>query len=137
MDAEMDAHNVRRAGILVPFSMLLGQTLTRVERTTDDQAGDLVLFTTAEGRRFELYHKQDCCELVRIEDVAGHLDDLVGAPIVLADESSNRDAAPARDESATWTFYRVGTVKGTVVLRWYGQSNGYYSEGVDFVEVPA
>jgi len=119
----------------VEFSELLGKTLTSV---TGSKGDDEMVFTTSEGRMFKLYHEQDCCENVQIEDVIGDLQDLVGSPILIAEEVVNPDDTPVHEddyESCTWTFYKLATVKGYVDIRWFGTSNGYYSERVHFCSV--
>lgn len=76
-----------------------------------------------------------------VEDVVGDLSDLVGKPMVMAEMvehvCKNPDGIeiPEYQDSFTWTFYKLATVNGYVTIRWYGESNGYYSETVDFVEV--
>ena len=118
-------------GSVRTFDELLGRTLYRAE--ADDAELTLYLSNTNYVR---FSHHQDCCEHVYIEDICGDLDDLIGAPLVEAEEVSNYDAGPLGeyDESYTWTFYRFRTRKGSVTVRWYGSSNGYYSESVS-VEV--
>lgn len=113
---------------------LIGRTLTKVERSDDNRDNDQVTFTTDDGQQFRLYHQQDCCESVTIESVVGNLDDLVGSPITMADESINNKTEDCY-ESTTWTFYKFATLKGYVDIRWLGSSNGYYSEGVSFERV--
>jgi len=83
--------------------------------------------------RFVFFHAQDCCEHVSIEDVCGDLEDLVGEPLLMAEEVSGEtpvDFNEAEHESVTWTFYKFATRKGYVDVRWLGESNGYYSESV-------
>ena len=72
---------------------------------------------------------------IYIEDICGDINNLIGSKIIMAEEVINRDLSPLNkyDESYTWTFYKFATVKGYVTIRWYGESNGYYSERVDFV----
>jgi hypothetical protein len=111
---------------------LIGKTLTKVENK-----GDKILFVADSGERWLMHHLQDCCENVRVDDICGDLDNLIGVPVVEAFEKSNSEnppgiKAPKYQDSFTWTFYTIVTSKGAVTIRWYGESNGYYSESVDF-----
>ena len=112
------------------LARMVGKTFTQVEGSAGDRE---MLFRTADGETFLFSHYQDCCESVRIEDVCGDIQDLVGEPILMAEEVSGE--TPAQDEDSwdhqTWTFYKFATRKGYVDVRWLGESNGYYSERVD------
>lgn len=108
---------------------LIGKTLISITKGKDD---DELLFITDCGESYRMYHYQNCCECVSIEDINGDLQDLIGTPILDANESSNSEDNTKEDESFTWTFYHISTIKGYVTIRWYGSSNGYYSEGVNF-----
>lgn len=111
---------------------LIGKTLLRVDGAVGD---DAIYFTTNDGQQYVMDHAQDCCEHVDVADITGDLADLVGAPILFAMESSADAAAGQVSESGTWTFYKLATAKGWVDIRWLGESNGYYSESVDFRKV--
>lgn len=99
---------------------------------------DEIRFKTTDGRTLLMYHEQDCCESVSVEDIIGDMDDLIGEPLTMAEEVSedgSSDDDDSWDESRTWTFYKFATVKGYVTIRWLGESNGYYSESVDLIEL--
>ncbi|MNF10300.1 hypothetical protein D3C80_2111960 [compost metagenome] len=51
----------------------------------------------------------------------------------MAEEISQDDEKAS--ERGTWTFYKLATLQGYVTIRWYGSSNGYYSESVDFINI--
>lgn len=111
---------------------LLHQTLTKIKRKKGDEQ---LTFHCEDGRKFKMYHARDCCEQVYIEDICGDLNNLIGTPILEAEESTRLGNNSEEYNSETWTFYKLSTIKGTVTIRWYGTSNGYYSESVDFEEV--
>ncbi|MCT4236759.1 hypothetical protein HZP42_10215 [Elizabethkingia anophelis] len=115
------------------FSDLKGKTLKSVVKTNNDE----LVFVLEDNRKYKLFHQQQCCENVYIGDINGDLIDLIGSPVLLAEESSNdmSDNSDLGSYSETWTFYRLATIKGYVDIRWVGRSNGYYSERVDFEEV--
>ena len=113
------------------IEQILGLTLTKIDKSEDQ-----ILFFTSAGDTFRRYHNQDCCESVSGEVGVGDRDELIGSPITMASEEASQDiidGKPAFPDSFTWTFYKLATVKGYVTIRWLGQSNGYYSEGVSFV----
>lgn len=118
---------------LIPakFSDLLGYTFASVQYEAEDE---VIRILTECGKEFMMRHEQVCCEEVWVESIVGDLADIVGAQILLAEEAVGTGDAQ-RQESALWTFYKLATAKGYVDIRWVGESNGYYSERVGFVQV--
>ena len=125
----------------VEFSTLVGEVLISISGCRT--GGDEVIFTTASGRSFRMHHEQDCCESVQLEEIIGDPVILLNLPITLARVDTNENPPNERqgvdwrrgEEGGTWTFYNIGTARGTVTLRWLGTSNGYYSESVSFEEL--
>lgn len=120
---------------MAEFSELLGKTLTLIEGAQKDS--DVVRFVCSDGSVWVQHHYQDCCESVRVEDVVGDVTDLIGSPILLAEEVTgdvcpDGVTPPYSDEEELWTFYKLSTIKGSVTIRWFGCSNGWYSVSVDF-----
>lgn len=132
------------------FSDLSGKTITAIEGLKE--RSDEIHITCSDGSKYRMSHHQDCCESVDIEDVVGDVNNMLNSPVLLAEAVSSSDPSPEvqakRDadkaeveagngyyyspESETWTFYKLSTLRGSLTIRWYGTSNGYYSESVSF-----
>lgn len=124
---------------LCEFEILKGTILSNIENINNEE----IIFTLVNGEKYKLYHYKDCCESVTVEDIVGDFEDIISSPILLAEEVcyTNEDndedlkrmgIVKEKDESSTWTFYKLSTIKGNVTIRWWGVSNGWYSESVSF-----
>ena len=85
------------------FEDLQGRILCKVVNLDDYE----LRFHLTEDHYVRMYHSQDCCESVSIEDIVGDLDDLVGTPLLLVEEVSNYDGE-SKYEDAEWSGHFVG-----------------------------
>ena len=116
------------------IEVLKGKIIRKIIGCKND---DELIFMVDIDEAYRMWHRQDCCENVTIYDICGDLDWLIDSPILVAEERTNLNENPIRefDDYFTWTFYELATLKGSVTIRWYGTSNGYYSESVDFERI--
>jgi len=141
------------------FDQLKGQTICTIDH---NETWDEFDITLTDGRTFRLSHTQDCCESVTLDDVCGDIDDLLNSPLLEAEVACNDNGEwddsllgktirtehliqgkaitlkpydSGDNEEQEWTFYKLGTIKGCVVLTWRGESNGYYSIEVNFNQI--
>lgn len=112
-----------------PLASMVGKTIVKIVNKDNLE----LVFKCEDGSMYLMYHEQDCCEDVHLEEIIGDLNDLLGHPVLVFDERVNPPEVDAK--GCTWTFYIISTIGGTVTLRWLGESNGYYSESVSFIEL--
>ena len=108
-------------------------------------------FLLSDGSIFEMAYHHDCCASCDILDLDCEPADFIDQEILAAEEVSSelrangllgwfQEHAPADEyppESYTWTFVKFTTPKGHFTIRWYGESNGYYSESPSYTLLPA
>lgn len=122
----------------IRLESLVGEVLTHVDIFSDE-----ILLTTESGRKIQIYHDQDCCESVGIVDTEGNWQNLIGKPLLEASQEIDPDNDPIfsqhkpedSDDSRTDTKLTFRVDGATVINRWIGESNGYYSEFVDFKDI--
>ena len=128
-----DKYTKEQELLFTEMSDMIGKQFQSITVNRGD-GDDSITFVAYTGEVYKFYHQQDCCEDVEIEDVCGHWDDLLHTPLLVCEISDNRTGDNGQG-SETWTFYKFATVNGWVDVRWYGTSNGYYSEEVSFERV--
>lgn len=101
-----------------------------------EKGSEVVSINFMDGSSLIQVHEQDCCESVEVEQVDGDASKHIGATVyeliekVVEQEDIDKEILPAWVDSITATFYTLKTSKGYIDWRWFGESNGYYSEDV-------
>jgi hypothetical protein len=119
---------------MAKFTDLLGKTIKNI--TGLYLESEEIIIECSDGKNYILYN-DDQSSIVEINDIIGDINDLIDSPILISEERHGHLLPRLRnsDEGYTWTFYELATIKGSVTIRWYGSSNGYYSEDVYFEEI--
>lgn len=94
---------------------------------------DELILKFADGTEAKFFHRQECCESVRLRGRSyKELDNFIGKEITGFYLEEN-DATPEDGYgSATITDITFEFGNESVLACWWGESNGYYGEGVDF-----
>lgn len=119
---------------MTTIKALIGKTIDKIDGGVESRK---LVFHTSDGLVYAMYHIHVCCEDVYVDDIIGNLEDIIGSPVLRAsEETSDENPEGVKKEyqdSFTWTFYHIATIKGAITIRWYGESNGCYSEDVSFL----
>jgi hypothetical protein len=129
----------------VSFETLKGKIISKIIGL--EKGSEQIQFFCEDGTKYKLTYYDDCCAFCNIEDICGDISDILGNPLLIAEEIINSDVPTdiqfQREkenccyltDSEAWSFYKLSTIKGSVTIRWYGSSNGYYSETASFEEI--
>jgi len=118
------------------LSKKIGQIIKSVTVQNNDKTRESYLEFIFEDNQTLLFAGCDagCGNEVftNIKDICGDLNDLIGSPLLIAEERSQTSKDNVGE--GTWTFYEFATNKGSVSISWMGESNGFYSEKIDVLE---
>lgn len=114
-----------------PLQSLIGSTICSIEGIEKGSEEVRIAYRTNQNhiQVLTMFHQQDCCENVFVQSVEGDTN-LEGCIVTYAGEIISEQESD-NFSTNTKTFYTIACAEKTMVIRWYGESNGYYSERVD------
>ena len=114
-----------------------GMTFENVYRGTYGEGyfgcNDAIVFVLDEENKYVLTHIQEDFEWVEIESIDGDLSDLIGEPLLIAEEAYEEGVLGLR---GTYSFYKFATIKGYVTIRFLGDGDEFYSEEAELFKLP-
>ena len=133
--------NVVKKGVPVVFHELVNRQISSVivDFFNSEVYFILKCLDTGNYSLLVAYHEQDCCETVELLEEDPNLEKklkkMCGERIVSVSEKIVDISDEVSDDSGTATFYDLRSHAGETTFRWHGESNGYYSERVDFCDL--
>lgn len=96
---------------------------------------DSELKITTDKGVFCMFHSEDCCENVWLEEGLDEIHGLIGKTILSFEERSYTQSEPDEDEYySSWHLYTVTHTGGYLDLCWRGHGKVYYSHSVRFIQ---
>ena len=106
------------------MEQMIGKTIAAIDGC--EKGSQEVTFSFTDNTKCVLYHEQDCCESVLVEEIHGNPAQMVGHTIKKAAVSTATPPQEFNYECAEWTFYKIACMGDYLTIRWLGESNGYY-----------
>ncbi len=108
--------------------MILDEFINK-ECTFFTTTSDTAHFICAGMGEFVIYHPQDCCERVCLEEILG---EIPATPFLIKKITETGDISGEGygDEVVENQFYLFETSKGDFILHFNGTSNGFYGTSV-------
>lgn len=103
---------------------LIGATVVAVEGGVKGDDYLEVFFDN--GWAYRQIHYLNCCERVEVEDINPSLETIVGGVL----HSIVREDETKLEGNNEWTFYKIHTSKGSVDIRWVGDTDSHYSTSI-------
>ena len=130
-------HHVRTIMSDANFFELKGQVIKEITGLEKDSPE---VHIVTNQTTYKLYHHQDCCESVLVENVIGDEKDILNEEIIFAEEDAGANDPDWYTEydrlySHTWTKYVLKTKNASLEFWFLGESNGYYNESVSIKKI--
>ena len=129
-------HHVRTIMSDANFFELKGQI---VKEITGLEKNSPEVHIVTNQTTYKLYHHQDCCESVFVENVIGDEKDILNEEIIFAEEDAGANDpdwyGDNYNDSHTWTKYVLKTKNASLEFWFLGESNGYYNESVSIKKI--
>lgn len=111
--------------------VLVGKTILSI---TKEDGGNSITFEIESGQKIVADCYGDCCSITWVENIENP-DAAIGSPVLVAEDISMPDSDHPEDskrEVVAYYGFKIETLKGTCIIDYRNESNGYYGGNLDW-----